>query len=157
MSSNVRHIKKVLFVCSGNTCRSVMAKGLFEKAWAEKPKSEVEIDSAGIGASPELIVPRGVKELMMEEGIDVSTHVPKALTDEMIYSSDIIFVMDNRHKEHILHRVPNTWEKVHLLKNFGRAEQRDSEINDPIGQPLEVYRKCFQTIKESIERVVKLI
>lgn len=151
--------KFILFVCTGNTCRSVMASGLLRERL--KGKEEFEIVSAGIfavgGSSPS----EPIIMLMKEAGIDVSGHRTQRLTDNLVKMADIIFVMDNTHKQHILERVPDAKEKMYLLKEYGLEGEKEGlpepEIPDPIGRPLHFNRYVFNIIKESIERIAPLL
>ena len=145
--------KIILFVCTGNTCRSVMAKGLIKKML---PK--IKVFSAGTGAFPlAKAIPETVA-VMKEEGIDVSSHRATVLTIRRIKEADLILVMDLTQKEKILTMEPQAKEKVFLLKEF--AEEKDRQkmnIPDPIAQPLEVYRVCRDEIKSALQKVAEKI
>jgi protein-tyrosine-phosphatase len=149
--------KTILLVCTGNSCRSVMAGGLLKKLLKEK--GSYKIITAGTrafeGAQPTF----ETIELMFQEGIDMSTHRSSPLSDEMLKEADLILVMERRHREDILGRLPGLKDKVHLLSEFGRQESEDKlvdpDITDPIGMPLEFYRNVLGIIKESLARTVK--
>lgn len=149
-------MKKFLFVCTGNSCRSVMAEGLLRDLLKKKGWNDFQVLSAGVstlgglGPTPETV------EVMEKEGIDVSGHVGNPVTPEIIRHADAIFCMEEFHRDWIVGLVPEAESKVHLLRTF-QAEKppRDSNIGDPIGRPKEVYESCFLTIKESVERIVR--
>jgi tRNA threonylcarbamoyl adenosine modification protein (Sua5/YciO/YrdC/YwlC family) len=149
--------KTVLFVCTGNSCRSVMAKALLEKILKEKNRMDVRVLSAGImmmtglGASQETI------EVIRREGIDVSGHRSQRITADMIKRSDLILIMEKLHEEKILEMAPEAKNRLFLLKEFAKIDVNNLDIPDPIGRTLEFYEKTFAIIKEAVERVAQII
>lgn len=150
-------VKTILLVCTGNSCRSVMAAGLLEKLL--KGKGDYKIITAGTAAIKGMRPTTEAIQVMSEQNINVSAHISQPLSDEIIAEADLILVMEKRHKENILSRLPQAKDKVHLLSEFGRQELEDKlvdpDIPDPIGKPLEFYRKVFDMIREGIGRTVK--
>ncbi len=146
-SKEIFNQRFVLFVCTGNSCRSVMAKALFEKLLKESLLSDkFKVESAGISALVGVPPSSLTIDVLRQEGIDVSGHLGRSLTDQMIKEADLIFVMDNVHKEFILKKNPRAEKKVFLLWQKG-------EIQDPIGKSYEVYQEVFKIIKDSVEDV----
>lgn len=142
--------KIILFVCTGNTCRSVMAKGLIKKML---PK--IKVLSAGTSAFPLAKATPETVAVMKEEGIDVYSHQATVLTIRRIKEADLILVMDFTQKEKILTMEPQAKEKVFLLKEF--AEEKDRQkmnIPDPIGHPLEIYKVCRDEIKSALQKIM---
>jgi tRNA threonylcarbamoyl adenosine modification protein (Sua5/YciO/YrdC/YwlC family) len=137
----------LLFVCTGNSCRSVMAKGLMKKFVKEAGLSgKVYIDSAGtstfagIGAAPNTV------SVMKDEGIDVSGHKGKNINRDILKRSDIIFVMERFHKSAIINIMPEIKDRVRLLKE-------GQDIPDPIGRPIEEYKNTLSAIKEEVGNI----
>lgn len=154
-----KHPKEVLFVCTGNSCRSVMAEALFKKLIKEK-KIHMRVGScgtsafAGIGASPDTIL------TLREEGIDVSSHRGCRINDRLVRGADIIFVMQKSHREYILNEYPNIASKVFVLSEFYTGEDKrdfDYGIPDPIGMGTEFYRNVKEVVQKSLEGVVTIL
>ena len=144
---------KFLFVCTGNTCRSPMAVGMFRKYLAEKfrytvdhlDKTGYKVFSAGImamagsPASPEAIAACAAK------GIDIKAHKSKQLSQQLVEESDFIFAMARMHRQRITALSPEAANRCVLL-----AENKD--IPDPIGQPQHVYNNCAEQIEKGVKK-----
>jgi protein-tyrosine-phosphatase len=138
-----------------------MAEGLLRHKLNELGKSGVEVQSAGTRSMNGLAPTDETIEVMHHEGIDVSDHRSRALTDESIRKADLILVMEDAHKNEIARKVPEAASKTHLLKEFGREEMTQHpegfDVPDPIGRPIRDYRYCLGVIKKEIERIVRAL
>ena len=126
---------------------------------AAQLRQPVEVSSAGVFAMDGMSASRETARLLTQEGIDVSGHMARSLTPEMVRQADLLFVMELFQQEEVLRRVPGAQGKVHLLRAFGRpagwASGGLTDIPDPIGKPAEGYEACLATIREDVERVAQ--
>ena len=133
-------MKKILFVCTGNTCRSPMAEGIFNK-FAEEKGIDCISQSAGLMVI-EHKVSENSFEVCRENGIDISSHTPTQITAEMINDADIILTMTSSHKAAF-----GNMDKVFTVAEYFGD---DSDISDPYGGSLEDYRQTFCQLKSLI-------
>ncbi|KPK41198.1 MAG: hypothetical protein AMJ78_06135 [Omnitrophica WOR_2 bacterium SM23_29] len=154
-------IKSILIVCTGNSCRSVMAEGLLKKFLKSKGCEDIKIISAGIGTMPGMMASPNTIEVMKMEGVDVSSHRAQLVTEDMIKDVDLVLGMEPVHVATVLSMTPEAKDKTFLLLEYVYKNENDKPTNiaisDPIGKPKEVYESVFMTIKDAIERLVKRI
>ena len=150
--------KTVLFVCTGNSCRSVMAQGYLQKKLKEKGRTDVQVLSAGILGLNNMGPTFETRQVLKREGINVDSHMSTKVTARMVKRSDLILVMERMHEEKISELAPQAKTRVFLLKEFARIEDTGStSIQDPIGNSPEFYQRTFDIIKEAVNRVAEII
>jgi RpiB/LacA/LacB family sugar-phosphate isomerase len=149
-------MKTILFVCTGNLCRSPMAEGLFRKY--VKGRGDYRIFSAGVGAidgePPSVAAVRAVKEL----GIDISRQTSRQLTGELVQAADYIFGMTRSHVDAITLLYPQAAEKTFLMREFDDSlRPYEKDIADPIGGSLDVYIRCRDQILKAIPSMLSFM
>jgi protein-tyrosine phosphatase len=142
----------VLFVCTGNTCRSPMAEGLARQILAKRlgcPPDQLEdhgvlVVSAGVAAMMGGRASRESVQALAEKGIDIADHETQPLSEPLVRHADLILTMSRAHREAIVSQWPAAAERTRLLCRDG------SDIVDPIGGPLERYQRCAAQIESEL-------
>lgn len=144
---------KVLFVCTGNTCRSVIAERLLRKMASDKGLQGWEARSAGVAAERYFPMPEGVKKALAERGTSPEGHIPQLVGRELMGWADLVVAMTRGHREALLDQYPEFTSKTKLFSEIaGRAE---ADVADPIGQPDAVYRRCRDEIETGLQAFLR--
>jgi len=144
----------ILFVCSGNTCRSAMAEALARKCWRDSQGSPyVKFASAGLFAQPGDQASGHARALLAREGVDLSCHAASPVTAEQVSRATLILTMTIRHKEQLSERFPEAAGKVFQLKEYAEVTDYLTDIADPFGGTMDKYRQILEEIRVAIKKI----
>lgn len=146
-------IKNILIVCTGNSCRSVMAEGYLKKRMKESG-IHAAVSSAGTATFHGLGPSKETIEVMNKIGLDVSNHKAVPLTADIIKRSDVILVMEDHHREMVLNIDPSKADSTFFLRDFDQDRTEDF-IPDPIGMGKPFYEMVLNIIIRSSEGFIK--
>jgi len=147
---------KLLFVCTGNTCRSPMAEVIAQRRTRELGWDHVQVQSAGSAAAfMGAGASGGAVRAAEAHGLDLSAHQSKPLTEELAASADLILTMTPMHLMRVIEL--GAGERAALLSSYagGLEDASGVSIPDPIGGPDEEYEETFHLLDELIERVLE--
>ena len=134
----VRRIVKLLFVCTGNTCRSPLAEAIARREAIDRGLLDVEAESAGTSAWDGAPASDGSLLVALERSLDLSQHSARELTAEIVGDADLILAMGPQHLERIL--ALGGESKATLLTTFAHDGHNESAVSDPFGGDLATYR-----------------
>ncbi|GAB6099498.1 low molecular weight protein arginine phosphatase [Halanaerocella petrolearia] len=140
---------KILFVCTGNTCRSSMAEALCRKILEKSGKDDYQVLSAGISAREGGTAARQAIEVLKQQGLDLTDHTTTPLTEDLVKESDLILTMTRRHKVSILDNYPQVRGQVYTLKEYSTKLERDIEEEARIE---ELYNKMEEKRNEFLSQ-----
>ena len=144
--------KSILFVCTGNTCRSPMAEGLFRSLLSDRlkcredelPSRGFQVGSAGVAALPGAPASPNALEVLDQAGIDLTGHASQPVTEQLVAWADLVLTMTARHQSAVVGAFPDSLSKVQLLCPEG-------DVSDPFGGSLRDYQECGEQIRQCLE------
>ena len=149
---------KIMFVCTGNICRSAMAHWLLLKKIEDNQIKNIEVYSCGIYAENGDIPTYEAERVMEEYGVDITKHRATNIMKSNIKEMDLILCATQSHKIAVLDIYPELKEKVFTMKEYVKynRENHDSiDIKDPWGYDIDTYRSCVGEIDECLELLIK--
>ena len=146
---------RVMFVCTGNICRSAMAEGLFIKLIKDN-NLKIDVYSCGIYAENGDYATYNAIEAARYYDADISNHRATNIRSSQIEDMDIILCATNAHKNMVISMYPELISKVYTMKEYADIDDngRNMDINDPWGHDLYTYKKCAQEINVCLENII---
>jgi len=144
--------KKILFICTGNVCRSLMAELLMVRLSQQRGLG-LEVRSCGVAAETYFEIPPGARAALAEVGITGIQHEAQLVTRDLLEWADLALTMTRAHCEGLADRFPEFGFKLHPLRGY--AGLGETDIQDPLGRPAKAFAQCRDSIAEALEGVAR--
>jgi protein-tyrosine-phosphatase len=142
-------VKNILFVCTGNTCRSPLAEYLLR----HKAGQIFEVQSAGVATVYGGPIAAHVEQLLVEKGIQTE-HVSQYITPELMEWADLVLTMTQGHQQQLVSLFPEKIESIHTLKQYVRPGSGEADVIDPFGGSLGDYQETMHELEYLLELLI---
>lgn len=149
---------KIMFICTGNICRSAMAHGMLDKMIKDGIRKDISVYSCGIYAQNNDEPTFYAIEVMKEYDVDLTKHRATNIYNSNIKEMDLILTATVQHKNEVAEMYPNTKNKIFTIKEYVKYDREHHDtlnIRDPWGYDLEEYRYCAAEIYECLDKLIK--
>lgn len=152
-------MKTILFVCTGNTCRSPMAQALFQKYLRNYQESaqgqDFKVFSAGISTQDGLPASQEAIQVMQDENIDLSGHYSLRINEHLISQADYILTMSIEHRNYLWDKFPARIPDIFDLRSF--AGEPPGDIIDPFGAGITAYQETVEQLNKLLSKIMKKV
>lgn len=146
---------KIMFICTGNICRSAMAEWYMKKRIQEE-KLDIEVYSSGIYGEEGSSASYLAKEVMKEYGVNMDEHIATVTSKSNIQEMDLILCATTAHKRILMQMYPNLEDKIYTIKEYAYDNENESkDISDPWGYDITVYRHCAEELTNAIDKMIR--
>lgn len=146
-------MKRVLFVCTANVCRSPMAEAIFN-ALTEDARLPFRARSAGISALRYEQVAPNAKAALEEVGVYIKDHHAQQISETLLEEADLVLVMSPWHASEINRLFKGFSNKVHALSEYSEGAKGQEDISDPYGQSMVAYRACVRHLFDCLDPLI---
>ena len=150
-------MRQIMFICTGNICRSAMAQGILRTRWAGSGLDELTVSSMGIHGLDHQPACEPASRISLEHGVDISGHFSRPLGFDELNQADLIFCMEMVHKDFILLFLPHLVDRVFLLASWPDKDSPKCNIKDPMGGSGKDYRLAYDIIARHIDRIIPFL
>lgn len=149
---------KIMFICTGNICRSAMAEGMMKKL-AKDNNLDLDICSCGIYAEDGDYATYNAMEAAKYYDVNIEGHRATNIRKSRIKEMDIILCAAESHKQSVLYMYPELKEKVFTMKEYAELDKngQDMDIKDPWGYDMNVYQNCAEEIEKCLIKIIQKI
>ena len=147
---------KLMFICTGNICRSAMAHVMLEEQ-TKKMNKKIKIYSCGVYAEEGVRSTEQAIKVMKEYNIDLTRHRATHIRKSDIENMDLILCATTAHKNHVTSLYPKLKDRVYTMKEYAGYSKNDLDIKDPWGYNLETYKRCAEEINECLKKIMEKI